>query len=129
MLFQAQCPQCRRSYPVPDGELGQVLPCAECGAEFLRHAQFHPHPIEKKLGGGGMGTVYLARDTRLADRPVALKVVHPHLADDPELKLRFRREAEAAALLDHPNICPILDASEHGGISYLAMKYIDGRPL
>ncbi|HEX7615722.1 MAG TPA: serine/threonine protein kinase, partial [Thermoanaerobaculia bacterium] len=62
-----------------------------------------PYEIVSPLGAGGMGEVYRARDTRLG-REVALKVVHPHLASDPERLSRFEKEARAAAQLDHPNI-------------------------
>jgi serine/threonine protein kinase len=84
--------------------------------------------IVRKLGIGGMGTVYEARDTHL-DRRVALKV--PRFGPDagPELMARFQREARAAANIFHPNICTVYETGAINGIHYLAMAYIDGRPL
>ena len=93
-------------------------------------ATFGRYQILRKLGEGGMGTVYLARDTQL-DRLVALKV--PRHGDDelpsPEFLRRFFREARAAAALRHPNICPIWDVGEHEGMPFLTMAYVEGYPL
>src|SRR5262249_14282282 len=76
--------------------------------------RFGRYRIERKLGKGGMGSVYLAHDTQL-DRPVALKV--PNFAgDEPEVLARFYREARAAALLRHPNLCPVYDVGEIDGV-------------
>src|SRR5947209_1013353 len=89
--------------------------------------QFGPYRIVKRLGKGGMGTVYLARDTRL-DRDVALKVCH--LAEDsPQALERFRREAHAAAALRHPNLCPVYECDVLGGVNYLTMACIQGPTL
>lgn len=84
--------------------------------------------IKKMLGRGGMGCVYLAHDEQL-DRPVALKV--PKLTADPDstLQQRFFREARAAAVLNHPNICPIFDIGQQGDVHFIAMGFIEGRPL
>jgi class 3 adenylate cyclase/predicted Ser/Thr protein kinase len=89
---------------------------------------FGRYHILKKLGGGGMGTVYLAQDTQL-DRPVALKV--PHIAADcaAQMKERFYREARAAAGLHHPHICAVYDVGEINGVQYLTMAYIEGQTL
>jgi serine/threonine protein kinase/WD40 repeat protein len=89
--------------------------------------QFGRYRILKLLGKGGMGAVYLAHDTQL-DRPVALKVPRFH-DDGPEVLERFHREARAAALLHHPNICPVYDVGEIGGVHYLTMAYIEGQSL
>ena len=70
-----------------------------------------PHEILSLLGAGGMGEVYKARDTRL-DRIVAIKVLPAHLADRPEVRERFEREAKTIANLKHPNICVLYDISE-----------------
>jgi HEAT repeat protein/serine/threonine protein kinase len=87
--------------------------------------QFGRYRILKKLGQGGMGTVYLAQDGEL-QRPVALKVP---LFSEEDQRVRFRREAQAAATLRHPNLCPVYDVGEIDGTHYLTMAFIDGRPL
>lgn len=81
--------------------------------------------IERKLGGGGMGVVYRARDERL-DRPVALKFLPAHLGGGEEEKQRFIQEARAASALDHPNICTIYQIDEEGGAVYIAMACYEG---
>lgn len=80
------------------------------------------------IARGGMAQVYRARD-RLLDRPVALKVLFPELSVDRAFVERFRREAQAAANLSHPNIVPVFDWGEDGGTYYIVMEYIDGQPL
>ncbi len=90
--------------------------------------EFGPYTIESVLGQGGMGTVFLARHARL-ERRVALKVISPALADDPDFRARFLRESQLAASLDHPHVIPIYDADEVDGVLYLAMRYVDGPSL
>ena len=90
--------------------------------------EFGPYTIESVLGRGGMGTVFLARHARL-ERNVALKVIAPELADDPDFRARFLRESQLAASLDHPHVIPIYDADEVDGVLYLAMRYVDGPSL
>ncbi len=84
--------------------------------------------IERELGRGGMGSVWLARDLRL-DRPVALKVLHPALAVDPAARARFLAEARTAARLAHPNIVPIYGVETVGETVFLVMAMIDGETL
>jgi len=84
--------------------------------------------IESPLGAGGMGDVYLAEDTGL-HRRVALKLLSGALAADDTARKRLVREAQAAAALDHPNICTIYEVGETGGHSFIAMQYIDGETL
>jgi serine/threonine protein kinase len=90
--------------------------------------EFGPYTIESVLGRGGMGAVYLAMHARL-ERRVALKVIAPDLADDPDFRARFLRESQLAASLDHPHVIPIYDADEADGVLYIAMRYVDGPSL
>ncbi len=87
-----------------------------------------PYEIIAPIGAGGMGEVYSARDTRLA-RTVALKILPPHLADAPEVRQRFEREARAVSSLNHPNICALYDIGRQDGTDYLVMEYIEGETL
>ncbi|PYO94946.1 MAG: hypothetical protein DMD62_03330 [Gemmatimonadetes bacterium] len=86
------------------------------------------YSLERELGRGGMGVVYLAREVRL-DRPVAIKLLPPSRAGDPKLRERFLREARTAAKLSHPNIIPIHAVEEIGEFVFFAMAYIEGETL
>ena len=86
------------------------------------------YEILSPIGKGGMGEVYKAKDTRL-DRTVAMKVLPAHLAENPERKARFDREAKVISQLNHPHICTLYDVGEQDGVDYLVMEYIEGETL
>src|SRR5262249_28410411 len=110
--------------PLPSGPAAAI--------DLLPEQMFGRYRILRKLGEGGMGSVYLAHDTQM-DRLVALKVPKFKAEDNstnlPEILERFYREARAAATLDHPNICTVYDVNEINGIHYLTMAYVEGKAL
>src|SRR5436305_3171766 len=87
-----------------------------------------PYEIVSPLGSGAMGEVYRARNTRLG-RLVAIKILHGQLADEPVLRDRFEREAQALAGLNHPHICAVYDVGRESAVDYLVMEYLEGRTL
>ena len=87
-----------------------------------------PYEILAGIGAGGMGEVYRGRDTRL-DRLVAIKILRPDVAADPAFRARFDREARTISQLDHPNICPLFDVGDQGGVAYLVMPLLEGEAL
>jgi len=119
--------------------------CTRCGGELpllsngsaeppdpeitaLRRLIGSRYKIVRRLGGGGMANVYYA-EHQLLKRPVVVKMLHAHLAREAEMRERFRREAEAASQLVHPNICPILDYGASGEAVYLVLPYLSGGSL
>ena len=83
------------------------------------------YTVRRKLGGGGMGAVYLVRHPTLP-RDVALKVLHPGLATAPAMQSRFQREAELLSRLSHPNIVDVLDRGQQGDLLWMAMQFVSG---
>src|SRR5260221_14523728 len=87
-----------------------------------------PYEIVAPIGAGGMGEVYRARDARL-NRDVAIKVLPADLQADPDVRMRFEREARAVSALNHPNICQIYDVGHEAGVDYLVLELLDGESL
>ena len=101
----------------------------ETGGRDRRIGQrFSHYRVLEKIGEGGMGVVYRAEDTQL-NRPVALKFLAGYLPGQEEIKARFRREAEASAALNHPNVCHVYEIAEVEGETFIAMALVDGDPL
>ncbi len=103
---------------------------SEADFEFFRlqQALAGRYSLERELGRGGMGIVYLAREVSL-DRPVALKLLPPHLAAQPGARERFLQEARTAARLSHPNIVPIFAVDEVDDFVFIAMAFVEGETL
>ena len=99
-----------------------------CDPIMTPGTQLARYKLIERIGAGGMGEVYLAHDPNL-DRRVAIKVLPAHLAADPVARQRLRREALAAAALDHPFICKIFEVAEETGTVFVVMEYVRGETL
>ena len=119
----ATCSRCNAKLPEVTGSASPEKPDEEITK--LRQATGSRYKVQKRLGGGGMASVYLAEHAQLG-RPLVLKVLHGHLARDPEMLERFRREARAASQLVHPNIVPIIDSGEVEGVLFTVMPFMPG---
>ena len=139
-----KCPECHFENPA-DSKF-----CKECGMHLVpsedisvSHTKTIQRPAKeltmgaifagryqliKELGRGGMGVVYKAEDTKLK-RTVAIKLLPPELTHISEVKERFMREAQAAAALDHPNICTVHEIDEAEGKTFISMAYVEGQSL
>ena len=117
----ATCSRCEKRLP----ELGAPFEKPDEEISRLRQATGSRYRVLRRLGSGGMASVYVAEHGQL-QRTVVLKVLHGHLAKDPEMLERFRREARAASQLVHPNIVPIFDAGEAHGVLFTVMPYLPG---
>lgn len=106
----------------PDDDKTQAMTVLSKGT-VINH-----YRIVEKIGAGGMGEVYLAEDTEL-NRQVALKFLAAHLCQDADCRARFKREAQAAAKLDHPNIVTVYEVGEHQGRPFFAMQHVEGQSL
>ncbi len=106
----------------------RALAVESTGRSLVEGERLGPYEVVARLGSGGMGDVYEARDTRLG-RPVALKLVRADLAARPDGRLRFEREARAISTLNHPHICTLHDVGEHDGVGFLVMELVEGETL
>ncbi len=105
-----------------------MIVCATLSVVSTAPQQIGPFTVQAELGRGGMGVVYKAMDSRL-DRPVAIKALPEHFADDHDRLARFEREAKSLAALNHPNVAGIHGVEEDGGARFLVMEYVDGETL
>src|SRR6478672_11515238 len=135
--FDSRCTSCGASLPTSSSAVavaGRPPPASApavpplLAEEPFATRQISHYRLLRPLGRGGMGVVYLAEDLELG-REVALKFLHHWRAVRPADEVRFRREAQAAAALDHPNIGTIYEVGEHEGMRFLAMAFYDGTTL
>lgn len=115
----------RETRSISSGDYGEEAVSSEFTSLPADFGRYH---VLSKLGEGGMGAVYLADDRQL-NRKVALKIPKFAVSKVSRLGQRFQREAQAAATLSHPNICPVFDAGEIDGVNYMAMGFVQGKPL
>jgi eukaryotic-like serine/threonine-protein kinase len=127
-MVTATCAQCANLIDVTGLEPGDGITCPYCGNQFPITRQFGNFVLERQLGAGGMGTVYLGKDITL-DRVVAVKVLKPELVSDQKFMATFLREAEITASLNHPNIVQVYAFGQHEGVYYMVVEYISGGSL
>ncbi|MCE0498363.1 MAG: serine/threonine protein kinase [Methylacidiphilales bacterium] len=127
-LVTVTCPRCRNAIDVTGLEPGDGITCPYCSNQFPITRQFGNFLLERQLGTGGMGAVYLGQDITL-NRVVAVKVLKPELMEDQKFLATFLREAEITASLNDPNIVQVYAFGEHEGIYYMVVEYISGGSL
>ena len=135
MAIDFTCPICGTEIEADETVAGSKAQCPKChGTVMIPRRGIRPgmtvgsYVIERKLGVGGMGEVWLAQHTAM-HRAVALKILSPAMTADPDFVTRFRHEVETAAKLEHPNIVTAHDAGQAGDIHYLAVSYVDGEEV
>ncbi len=122
------CASCQNTIDITGLEPGDGITCPYCSHEFVITRQFGNFLLERQLGAGGMGTVYLGRDVTL-NRVVAVKVLKPELVSDQKFMATFLREAEITASLNHPNVVQVYAFGEHESVYYMVVEYISGGSL
>jgi eukaryotic-like serine/threonine-protein kinase len=127
-MVTTTCAKCGNLIDVTGLEPGDGITCPYCANEFPITRQFGNFVLEKQLGAGGMGAVYLGRDLTL-NRVVAVKVLKPDLVTDQKFMATFLREAEITASLNHPNIVQVYAFGQHDGVYYMVVEYISGGSL
>jgi formylglycine-generating enzyme required for sulfatase activity/predicted Ser/Thr protein kinase len=135
MLFSFHCPACKGKLEADASSSGSQADCPQCGIPVaIPEPRVAPGTtlaglrLERRLGKGGMGEVYLARQLSV-ERQVAVKILPPGFAENPDAVRRFLKEGKLAARLDHFNIVTVFEAGEDSGNYYLAMAYIEGESL
>lgn len=128
------CPRCQRTYPDDmdfcPRDATALLSVASATEAELQTTLAQQFRIVRRLGGGGMGSVFLAEQIGVGNRPVALKVLLRKLLDDPEFLMRFRNEAASTGRIDHPNVVTIYESGQaDDGTPYIAMQYLEGESL
>jgi len=127
-MVTTTCGKCGNLIDVTGLEAGDGITCPYCGNDFAITRQFGNFLLERQVGSGGMGAVYLGRDMTL-NRVVAVKVLKPELVSDKKFLDTFLREAEITASLNHPNIVQVYAFGQHEGVYYMVVEYISGGSL
>ena len=127
-MVTTTCAKCGNLIDVTGLEAGDGITCPYCANEFAITRQFGNFVLERQLGAGGMGAVYLGRDVTL-NRVVAVKVLKPELVNDQKFMATFLREAEITASLNHPNIVQVYAFGQHEGVYYMVVEFISGGSL
>ena len=122
------CPSCHNAIDITGLEPGDRITCPYCANQFPITLQFGNYLLERQIGSGGMGTVYLGEDMTLK-RVVAVKVLKPELIKDQKFLATFLREVEITASLNDPNIVQVYAFGEHEGVYYMVVEYIPGGSL